>query len=413
MSDNIYQKYPASVQHGKPRLKPLKEGWNRLSIRDLVEEVSRPVVMEDDELYTLVTAKRSRGGIVEREKLKGRDIAVKNQFYIQEGDFLISKRQIVHGACGFVPKQLDGAIVSNEYLVLKLTDKIIPEFWSFLSHTILFQQICFHSSIGVHIEKMLFKVEQWYQWKINIPRLEEQEKIASFLGAVDTRLNQLRRKREHLQTYKRGVMQKLFSQQIRFTQADGSPFPDWEKKKLGSISEKPQYGLGASAIKFDGKHKYIRITDIDENTHCFTPNPLTSPDSGISPDYQLQDNDLVLARTGASVGKSYLYKKEDGEIYFAGYLIRFRITKADAKFVYYLTLTEKYNKWVFINSMRSGQPGINAEEYSNFSFFLPCKKEQKKIVPFLTTIDHKIETLSRKIDQTEQFKKGLLQKLFV
>ncbi|MCT7977151.1 restriction endonuclease subunit S [Laspinema olomoucense] len=249
--------------------------------------------------------------------------------------------------------------------------------------------------------------------EVYLPLIAEQEKIASFLGAVDTRLNQLRRKREHLQTYKRGVMQKLFSQQICFTQPDGSPFPDWEKKKLGNISEKPQYGLAASAIKFDGKHKYIRITDIDDNTHGFTPNPLTSPDSGISPDYQLQDNDLVLARTGATVGKSYLYKKEDGEIYFAGYLIRFRITKAHANFVYYLTLTDKYYKWVIMNSMRSGQPGINAEEYSNFSFFLPCKKEQEKIANFLTIIDRKIEILSCQIDQTEQFKKGLLQKLFV
>ena len=140
MSNKVHQKYPSSVQHGKPRLAPLKNGWHRVLIGNLVEPVSRPVEMQDDEIYTLVTAKRSRGGIVKRENLKGADIAVKNQFYVREGDFLISKRQIVHGACGFVPKDLDGAIVSNEYLVLGFTDKIIPEFWEFLSHTLIFKK---------------------------------------------------------------------------------------------------------------------------------------------------------------------------------------------------------------------------------------------------------------------------------
>ena len=168
MSKQTHQKYPPSVQHGIPRLAPVQKGWKSVAIGKLVTEVLRPVEMDDDATYTLVTAKRSRGGIVKREELKGREIAVKNQFYIQAGDFLISKRQIVHGACGFVPKELDGAIVSNEYLVLNFTDKVIPQFWEFLTHTIYFQQVCFHSSIGVHVEKMLFKVSRWYQWKVNL-----------------------------------------------------------------------------------------------------------------------------------------------------------------------------------------------------------------------------------------------------
>ena len=231
------QKYPISVQHGKPRLSKLKKGWIRVSIGDLFEEVNRPVEMDDNEFYDLVTVKRSRGGVVKREKLQGKNIAVKSQFYVREGDFLISKRQIVHGACGFVPKELDGAIVSNEYLVLHCKDIIIPSFLNYLKDTIYFQQVCFHSSIGVHVEKMLFRVSTWYQWKIDIPKLEEQEKIAIFLSAVDKKLTQLRRKKELLETYKRGLMQKLFSQQIRFKQDDGTAFTDWQEKKLGDICE--------------------------------------------------------------------------------------------------------------------------------------------------------------------------------
>ena len=270
MSKQTHQKYPPSVQHGIPRLAPVQKGWKSVAIGKLVTEVVRPVEMDEDETYTLVTAKRSRGGIVKREELKGREIAVKNQFYIQAGDFLISKRQIVHGACGFVPKELDGAIVSNEYLVLNFTDKVIPQFWEFLTHTIYFQQVCFHSSIGVHVEKMLFKVSRWYQWKVNIPTLKEQEKIASFLGAVDTRLTQLRRKHELLQTYKRGVMQKLFSQQIRFKGNDGQPFPDWEENTLENVASYrrgsfPQpYGLDKWYDDIYGE-PFVQVYDVDDN----------------------------------------------------------------------------------------------------------------------------------------------------
>jgi len=288
------QKYPISVQHGKPRLGKLKKGWIRVSIGDLFDEVSRPVKMDDNEFYELVTVKRSRGGVIKREKLQGKNIAVKSQFYVKQGDFLISKRQIVHGACGFVPQKLDGAIVSNEYLVLHCKNIIIPSFLNYLKDTIAvfshmrgnkilerltvqdsntphscdyryiyFQQVCFHSSIGVHVEKMLFKVSSWYKWKIDIPTLKEQEKIANFLRAVDNKLIQLRRKKELLETYKRGLMQKLFSQQIRFKQDDFTAFPDWQEKKLGDIAKFLKgKGLSKDDLADYGSLKCIRYAEL-------------------------------------------------------------------------------------------------------------------------------------------------------
>lgn len=196
--------------------------------------------------------------------------------------------------------------------------------------------------------------------------------------------------------------------ELRFPEFEGN----WDKTTLGKISDKPNYGVGASAISFDGKHKYLRITDIDEHTRSFFPNPLTSPDSGITPEYKLKENDIVFARTGASVGKSYLYKKEDGELYFAGYLIRFSIKKANSKFIYYVTLTSNYSRWVVITSMRSGQPGINAEEYSRFYFGIPPLPEQEKIAQFLSACDEKLNALRRKRELLETYKRGVMQQIF-
>jgi type I restriction enzyme S subunit len=256
-------------------------------------------------------------------------------------------------------------------------------------------------------------VEFLKPYKFNLPSLPEQQKIAEFMTAVDRRIELLQAKKEKLEAYKKGVMQRIFSQQLRFKADDGSDFPDWEERKLGEISSNFGYGLNSSATNYDGKHKYIRITDIDEETNRFVPSPLTSPDQIPNPSYQVSEGDILFARTGASVGKSYIYRKEDGELYFAGFLIRFSIRNANPYFVFLQTKRSEYQKWVKIMSMRSGQPGINAEEYKSFEFELPSLPEQQKIVAFLKSLDLTIENLNQQLTHTQTWKKGLLQKMFV
>jgi type I restriction enzyme S subunit len=186
----------------------------------------------------------------------------------------------------------------------------------------------------------------------------------------------------------------------------------WESTTLGSVAKRPSYGMNAAATEFDGTHKYIRITDISENERAFTPNPLTSPEPPISQEYKLKSGDIVFTRTSASTGKSYLYKKKDGDLYFAGFLIRFSITTAEPEFVFAQTLRSDFSKWITVVSMRSGQPGIKAQEYSNYSFHLPTLPEQRKIAAFLGEVDEKIAHLSRKKALLEDYKKGCMQQLF-
>ena len=208
-------------------------------------------------------------------------------------------------------------------------------------------------------------------------------------------------------------MEKIFSREIRFKDENGNNFPDWEEKKLGEISEKVMYGINAAAKSFDGKNKYLRITDIDENTRKFVPNPLSSPNGKLFDKFKLRERDLIFTRTGASVGKSYLYNIDDGDLYFAGFLIKFSIINSNPYFIYIQTLSEKYDKWVKIMSMRSGQPGINAEEYKTFPVYSPSISEQNCIAKFISTINDKECFIETQIYQTEQWKKGLLQKMFV
>ena len=151
--------------------------------------------------------------------------------------------------------------------------------------------------------------------------------------------------------------------------------------------------MNAAATEYDGQNKYLRITDIDDTTHEFLKSDLTTPlaDLAMSADYLLEEGDLLFARTGASVGKTYLYRQYDGTVYFAGFLIRARIGEsADPEFVYQATLTDAYKKYVAITSQRSGQPGVNAQEYADYQLMLPSRTEQQQIGMTLRSLDNLI-----------------------
>lgn len=190
---------------------------------------------------------------------------------------------------------------------------------------------------------------------------------------------------------------------------------DWEQRKLGEMAESFQYGLNAAAKKYDGKNKYIRITDIDDLSHEFSQSNLTSPDTDISQadNYRLNEGNILFARTGASVGKTYIYKHSDGRVYYAGFLIRAKLFKEyDSEFVFQNTLTSKYKRFIQITSQRSGQPGVNAQEYENYGLMVPSLKEQKGIGNLLANLDKLITLHQHKLEQQKKLKKYFLQNMF-
>ncbi|HFD6428459.1 TPA: restriction endonuclease subunit S [Staphylococcus aureus] len=255
----------------------------------------------------------------------------------------------------------------------------------------------------------------FYSISSSYPLLREQQKIGKFFSKLDRQIELEEQKLELLQQQKKGYMQKIFSQELRFKDENGEDYPDWKEKKLGDIIEQSMYGIGASATRFDSKNIYIRITDIDEKSRKLNYQNLTTPDE-LNNKYKLKRNDILFARTGASTGKSYIHKEEKDiyNYYFAGFLIKFKINEQNSPlFIYQFTLTSKFNKWVKVMSVRSGQPGINSEEYAKLPLVLPNKLEQQKIAKFLDRFDRQIELEKQKIEILQQQKKGLLQSMFI
>ena len=247
------------------------------------------------------------------------------------------------------------------------------------------------------------KADELSKIQIRYPYKSEQNKIITFLGVLSDRISKQRELIEKLKTYKRGVLERLLI-----------PKPTWEKTTFGESCNDFSYGMNAAAKSFDGKHKYIRITDIDDSSHLYIQDEIVSPNSIPEEKYRVQIGDILFARTGASVGKSYIYLPSDGELYYAGFLIRVSVKKEyDCRFVYYQTLSKKYEKWVQLTSARSGQPGINAEEYKSFEFYAPDLSEQQRIADLLTKIDTYINMQAKQLDVLSSLKSALLQQMFI
>ena len=182
---------------------------------------------------------------------------------------------------------------------------------------------------------------------------------------------------------------------------------EWNYRCLSEISTDITYGMNSASTEFDGLNKYIRITDIDDETGNFKPSNLVSPSSKLEDKFLVKKDDILFARTGASTGKTYLYNIKDGKLYFAGFLIKAHIANHNSNFIFQQTKLEKYKKWVKLTSMRSGQPGINSEEYGKCIFSITSLSEENKIAQFLSLLDKKIELQTKKIEALKLFKKGL------
>ena len=255
--------------------------------------------------------------------------------------------------------------------------------------------------------------------EIPVPNKLEQRTIGRFINNIDMIITLHQRKLEHLILKKKALLQKLFPKNgERYPELRFSEFTDaWEQRKLGECMNSFAYGLNAAAKDYDGMHKYIRITDIDDETHNFIQSNLTSPDIDFNmdvSDYKLNVGDIVFARTGASVGKTYLYNPNDGDLYYAGFLIRGEVKEdCDAGFIYQNTLTKEYDSFIRITSQRSGQPGVNSKEYATFKLNIPCKDEQEKISKVLNSLDELYTLHQRKLEHLQLQKKALLQQMFV
>ena len=204
---------------GKRRIsKESRAKWRRVQIGEILKHIFRPVNWSPKDVYRLISIRRRCGGLFRREDLRGADYKTTDLHEIRTGDFLISKRQVVHGAWGMVTKEFSGCHVSKEYSILvnKAPDVLHMPFFDWLCHEQRMWHLAFLASDGVHREKLIFDSRDFLRHYIELPpSIEEQQRIVQALDACDREIRLLEAELEALKQQKRGLMQKLLTGEIR------------------------------------------------------------------------------------------------------------------------------------------------------------------------------------------------------
>ncbi|QIC61300.1 restriction endonuclease subunit S [Acinetobacter schindleri] len=253
--------------------------------------------------------------------------------------------------------------------------------------------------------------------KLYKPSSEEQAKIASFLSNVDEKISQLTQKHALLSQYKQGMMQKLFSQQLRFKADDGSEFGEWEEKLLSEIGSFKN-GLNKDKESFGFGYPFVNLMDVFGKQIIETENlGLVDATSKDLENYDLRKGDVLFIRSSVKaegVGQTALVINDIKKVVYSGFLIRFRDSYGlDLGFKKYCFMNNEFRLRLLAKSTTSANTNINQESLSALSIKVPCLEEQTKIANFLSAIDQKIEVVAQQIEQTKTWKKGLLQQMFV
>ncbi len=406
---------PEGYKKGKIGIVPIK--WNEVPFSTLFTSTSE--YTDDLKQYPLYSLTIEDGITAKTERYERSHLVKKENSYkvVRPNDYAYNPMNIRFGAVarhkGDIPVAVSGYY--DIFTTVHESDLVFMD--SFLTYG---PMITYYNKVstGSLVEKQRVHFSDFLEFSLALPPLEERKKIAEILSTQDKAIELQERKIDELKRFKKGCLERMFPRKGQ--KVPEKRFPgftdDWEQRKLSEMCGTFEYGLNAAAKEFDGKNKYIRITDIDDASREFLLSDLSSPDiclDGMSK-YLLSSGDIVFARTGTSVGKTYIYRENDGIVYFAGFLIRAKVNQDnDAEFVFQSTLSPSYEKYIRITSQRSGQPGVNAQEYGEYDLFAPSKEEQHRIGHFLRGIDNLITLHQRKLEEMKNQKKALMQLLLM
>ena len=411
-----------------------------VSIGSFLVRIKDPVDIEDNQNYKRVSIKLYNGGITLRDIELGVNIGTKKQFRIKQGHFLLSKIDARNGAIGIVPESCNDAIITGNFWDFEIdTNKADPQFLSLLMTTDYFIKLFDKESNGT-ANRHYLQEDLFLKTEIPLPSLEiQKEFVKKYNDKIKLAENQEKELFQLEQDANKYIEQQLgivcknnviesnkynyltFYNLIDLSRWDlykndcSSTISEKYKfsKLLDVVTEKPLYGAGEKGIKKRSDIRYIRITDINEDG---TLNDDFVSAEKVDPKYLLEENDFLIARSGNTVGKTFLYKKELGKCIYAGYLIKFKLDtkKIVPEYLLYYTKSNIYKQWIASNQRANAQPNINSNEFLNSPIIIPPLEEQNYIVNHLQKIKEKIINLKQqaelnRIAAQEEFEKELFE----
>ncbi|MFT0693209.1 restriction endonuclease subunit S [Acinetobacter bereziniae] len=401
----------------KLRFKEFDRDWAKYKIAEVTEYLVdgthfSPKSTEGEFKY--VTSKNIRNDGLDLSNIsyisKEEHEAIYKRCKVKFGDILLTKDGANTGNCCLNTLDEEFSLLSSVAVIRGKKGNFDNKFLMQIFQSDLGQNTIISSMSGQAITRITLTKLKDYSF--NFPEFEEQTKIASFLSAVDEKISQLNQKHALLSQYKQGMMQKLFSQQIRFKADDGSEFGEWEKKELKTISQ-----------IYDGTHQtpnyveegvpFYSVEHVTANN--FTKTKFIAEDVYLAElkRVKLEKGDILLTRIG-DIGTSRLIDWEvRASFYVSLALIKVK-EKHSSSFVNQYIKSPFFQRELHERTIHVAFPKkINLGEIGLCVIKVPCLKEQIKIANFLSAIDQKIEVVAQQIEQAKTWKKGLLQQMFV
>lgn len=278
--------------------------------------------------------------------------------------------------------------------ILSPKSNIAPKFFYY------YLRWCNIPSLGYSRHYKLLK-----ELQIPVPPLPEQERIVAELDLLTGIIDKQKAQLKELDTLAQSIFYDMFGDPVENEKG-------WNIKKLSEISVgKLSYGSGSSSITFDGNIRYIRITDIDDNG-CLK-DEIVSP-SDFDSKYLLNDGDILFARSGATVGKTYWHRSSDGKCIYAGYLIRLipKLEIVNPEYIFWFTKTHYYKSFIALSQKAVAQPNINAEQYGNLSICVPPLSLQQSFAQKIQSIESQKASINQSIAETQKLFDYTMDKYF-
>ncbi len=407
----------------KLRFKEFSRNWDVTKLNKIAKKCNEK---NKDESINDVFTNSAVNGIVAQRDFFDRDIANQNNlggyYIVNHNDFIYNPRISISAPVGPLNRNhLQTGVMSPLYTVFKIDeDKANIDYLErYFKSSRWFKYMYSIANYGARSDRMNVTTNDFFAMPISLPSKQEQQKIASFLTSVDTKIEQLTRKEELLQQYKKGVMQKIFSQEIRFKADDGSEFCEWEEKKLGDVGITYNGLTGKTSENFGSGKPYIQYKQIFDNSK------ITIDGFGyvsIEPNEKqnkVQFGDIFFttsSETPNEVGFASVLLDDIEEVYLNSFCFGYRAKSLDILnpyFARFLFRSDNFRRKVIELAQGSTRYNISKLELMKTLIQLPCLKEQIKIANFLSSIDSKIEQVQKQLDSTKEFKKALLQEMFI
>ena len=382
----------------KLRFKEFTDKWQKVPLKYFTTPIKRKNINNESDLPLTIS---SLDGLVDQRTYFNKVVASKdmsNYYLLKKGEFAYNKSYSVGFPFGSI-KRLDkynqGAL-SSLYICFQVnnmnSDFIVKYFESPQWH----KQISLCVAEGARNHGLLnVNINDFFSTKHFLPQLAEQEKIANFLAIVDKKIINLENTITNLENQKKGLLQQIFSQKLRFKDKNGNNYPNWEKKKIGLICS-ISTGKSNTQDKIDnGKYPfYVRSATIERSSK-----------------YLYDEEATLTVGDGVGTGKVFHYVNGKYDLHQRCYRM-FNFKNTHAKYFYYFFSSHFYNR-VKRMSAKNSVDSVRMNMISDMIINLPCLEEQTKIADFLSAFDRKLENQKAQLEHWKQIKKGLLQQMFV